>query len=672
MRSLLVGLCVAGCGSSPTVPPVPPVKPVDVEQPPAKLAVEKFTIMNSGRKAGSYTITTNGTSITTVYDVLENGRGPHVEAELVLGPDGLPISYRATGHHELGAKVDEVFTRDDKRARWSSPEEHGEADATKPAFFVWFSDGDASPWLVRAALQRGGTVPLWPFGEAKVEKVQDLTVEGRQLTAYAISGFGFSPAFTWFEKDAWIGMSYPGYSLLPEGADKLAEPLAKATHELVVKRGEDTAHTTAHRPPPAGFAYTHARVLDVEKGAWLADQTVLVVGDKIAAIGKKVAVPTAAESIDLGGKALIPGLVDMHSHTSRDGAMLDIATGVTTARDVGNEPDELDEMKKNFDDGTLVGPHLVRMGFIEGRNEKAASSVVTAETPEEARAAVEFFAKRGYEGIKIYNSIKVELVPILAAEAHKRNMLVIGHIPVHMLAHEAVHAGYDGIEHINMLFLNFLATHETDTRDTTRFTLVGDHAPEIDLDGKPMEDFIAQLQRHHTIIDPTLGAFEDLFASVPGTVTADLAETSERLPTQLRRTLLGGALPLTPETHAKYLKAWAQLFALTKRLWESKVTVVAGTDSYWSGLALHHELDLLVAAGIPTKGVLKLATIDSARAMKQDKVFGSIAVGKRADLVVVDGDPLADIAQLRKVVSTMRGGVIYDAKPLLDAESVLP
>ena len=100
--------------------------------------------------------------------------------------------------------------------------------------------------------------------------------------------------------------------------------------------------------------------------------------------------------------------------------------------------------------------------------------------------------------------------------------------------------------------------------------------------------------------------------------------------------------------------------------------LVAGTDSGITGIALHHELALLVQCGIPAADVLRMATVDSARAMKQDKVFGTIAAGKRADLVVVDGDPLADITALRKVVSTMRGGVLYEAAALLAALSVKP
>src|SRR5207237_10705780 len=184
--------------------------------------------------------------------------------------------------------------------------------------------------------------------------------------------------------------------------------------------------------------------------------------------------------------------------------VLTVASGVTTARDVGNDPDKLDDYKKRYDEGTAVGPHVVRFGFIEGRGEKAASSKVTAETEAEAKAAVETYAKRGYEGIKIYNSMKPELVPLLAKEAHARGMMVTGHVPVHMLANEAVRAGYDGIEHINMLFLNFLADHDTDTRTPTRFTLVGDKAASLDLKSKPVTEFLALLRERRTVVDPTV------------------------------------------------------------------------------------------------------------------------------------------------------------------------
>jgi hypothetical protein len=270
----------------------------------------------------------------------------------------------------------------------------------------------------------------------------------------------------------------------------------------------------------------------VRRGKWLADHAVLVVGDKITAVGPsaRVKAPEGAEVIDLAGQAVIPGLIDMHMHLGGVDGVLAIASGVTTGRDVGNEPDTLDDFKNRFDEGTAIGPHLLRFGFTEGRNEKAAASEVTAETVEEARAAVEFYAARKYEGVKIYNSVKTELVPVIAKEAHARGMLVTGHVPVHMLANEAVRAGYDGIEHINMLFLNFFATKETDTRDTTRFTLMGENAAGFDLAGKPARDFFALLRRKKTVVTPTVDAFEDLLVGESGKIIPGLEAVVDRLP----------------------------------------------------------------------------------------------------------------------------------------------
>jgi hypothetical protein len=480
------------------------------------------------------------------------------------------------------------------------------------------------------------------------------------------------PDLTWMNPDGtWFGTASEWESIVPEGWESVIDTLIAKRREI--QREADAALATAHakRPPPEGLAYTHARVLDVAKGKWLTDQTVVVVGDRIAAVGPKVKIPKGAEVVDLAGRAIVPGMIDMHAHLGGADGVLDIASGVTTVRDVGNDPDRLDDDKQRYDAGTAIGPHMVRYGFIEGRGDKAASSKVTATDETEARAAVEFYASRGYEGIKIYNSIKPELVPVLAELAHGKKMKVIGHIPAFMLAHEAVRAGYDGIEHVNMLFLNFFATRDTDTRDTTRFTLVGDKAPAFDLSSKPVRDFLALLREHDTLIDPTLAAFEGLFVGVPGKVIPGLEPTVARLPIQVRRQFLRDGLPLTGDKHAAYVATFDKLLAMVKALHDAGIRVVLGTD-HIGGVMFHHEMALFARAGLSNATVLRLATIDAARALGLDQQIGSITRGKRADLVIVDGDPLADITSIGAVVSTMRAGVVYESRPLYESVGVLP
>jgi hypothetical protein len=685
-KSLLALLCfAAACGAEPAPPPSPPqppplptasAEPAPVPQP----KIVKRVVVDLSRKSGTnVTMTAPDGTITVSHDVLENGRGPHTDATVRLAKDGTIASLDARGHHEMGTPVAEAFSREGDHVKWKSHEEDGSRDVKGSAFFVPVCDlPDALGWLARSLLDAGGSMPLLPGGTASIEKTIETTVkaggEERRIVGYVITGLDLTPTHVWMNPDGtWFGTISFWRSIVPDGWESVIDPLIAKQTEIDRDREKKLAEKLAHRPPAAGLAFTHARVLDVERGRYLPDQTVVVVGDTIQSVApsKSAKVPKDAEVVDLAGKALLPGLWDMHSHLGDADGVLDIASGVTTARDVGNDPDKLDDRKKRYDDGTAVGPHVIRFGFIEGRGEKAAASKVTAENEAEAKAAVELFAKRGYEGIKIYNSMKPELVPILAKEAHARNMMVSGHIPVHMLANEAVRAGYDGIEHVNMLFLNFFADHDTDTRTTKRFTLVGEKAASFDLAGKPVADFFKLLKEHHTVIDPTIDAFEGLLMAEQGKVVEGLEPFTSRLPVQTQRYFLVGGLPLDGDKRQTYHASFEKLLEMVKRLHDAKITLVVGTDSV-AGLWLHHELGLFVRAGISPAEALRLDTIEAARAMKVDKKSGSIAKGKIADLVVVDGDPLARIADVGAVVSTVRGGVVFASAPLYESVGVRP
>jgi hypothetical protein len=632
-----------------------------------------------GRQRGSLVVTTapDGT-ISSVFDMQWNGRGPHAESTIHLAPDGTLASYEAHGHHMFGAPVDETFANSGGHAQWKSHEETGESATSAPAFYVPLaSDPETSGLLIEALIKAGGQLALLPGGAVRADKVGELTLQvaekSRHVTAYAISGLNLTPDIRWVDDDGtWFGDANPRVALLPEGWESAADTLVAKRVEIERARDRQLAQQLAHTPPSAGLAFAHARVLDVEKGKWALDQTVVVVGDTIKAVGssKTTKVPAGAETVDLAGKALIPGLWDMHSHLGNSSGALDIGCGVTTARDVGNDPDRLDDYKKRFDEGSAVGPHVLRAGFIEGRGDKAADSKITAETADEAKAGVDFYASRGYEQIKIYNSVKTELVPVITQEAHAKGMTVTGHIPVHMLANEAVKAGYDGIEHANMLFLNFMADHDTDTRTPLRFTLVGEKAADFDLTSKPVADFFAMLRAHRTVIDPTVGAFEDLLVGEQGKVIPGLEWVVDRLPVQARRDFLTGGLPSSSKEQGDtYKRSYDKMLHLVRALQDARITVVAGTDAM-AGLMLDHELELFVRGGLSPADALRDATIVPARSMKLEKKTGSIAAGKVADLVVVDGDPLASIGDVRNVVTTVRGGVVFPAKATLDTVGV--
>ncbi|HEX4455392.1 MAG TPA: hypothetical protein VH143_31245 [Kofleriaceae bacterium] len=289
---LVVVVVVAACGSPP--PPSPPPQPAKTAPLPAK--TDRWVIFGWGHKVGTMTIMSNpdGT-FAEVYDRVDNGRGPHVDASLELGSDGMLDQFTATGHHELGNALSETFSRSNGRAHWKSEAEEGDAAATKPAFYNPLAEGSIDPWLIPAALHAGGALSLYPSGTMHVDKVGDATVDGRALICYAVSGFALAPYYAWFDvaTGAYFGWVEPDGAMVPEGAEKLIEPLVTKQTAIEAARAADIAKRAEHEPPAAGLAYTHARVLDVERGKWIADQTVVVVGDTIRAVGPKPRFPPA-------------------------------------------------------------------------------------------------------------------------------------------------------------------------------------------------------------------------------------------------------------------------------------------------------------------------------------------------------------------------------------------
>ena len=222
-----------------------------------------------------------------------------------------------------------------------------------------------------------------------------------------------------------------------------------------------------------------------------------------------------------------------------------------------------------------------------------------------------------------------------------------------------------------MLFLNFFVDRDTDTRTTLRFSLVADKAPALDLQSQPVKDFVKLLVEKKTVIDPTLAVFEDLFVARLGEMRPSFRPIAERLPVQVRRGGVTGGLVVPEGKDAHYRAAFDRALQLVKQMHGAGVPVVLGTDGF-AGFTLHRELELHVRAGIPTSDVLHMATLGSARVMKRDKVTGSIAVGKEADVILVDGDPGVRIEDVRKVTLTVRGGRMFSPADIYPAMGIRP
>jgi len=375
-------------------------------------------------------------------------------------------------------------------------------------------------------------------------------------------------------------------------------------------------------------------------------------------------VPAGALVVDGAGKTLLPGLWDMHAHVGENDGLLNLAAGVTTVRDLANDTDSLLARRKRIEQGREIGTRIVLAGVIDSPGPYQAPTKVLVSTEQEARAAVDNYVRLGYVQIKIYSSVKPELVPVIIKEAHKRGLRVSGHVPAGMTAEQFVKDGADEIQHMNFIFLNFMPDVK-ETRTPARFIEPGKRAAGIDLNSEQVTQFIALLKEHHTVIDPTMTVWEATYVDRPGKVSEEDAYMFDRLPVQNQRgsKMAGGALP-TPDaaTDQLYRASYANFVRMVKKLYDNGVTEVAGTD-LGMGYSLHRELEIYNLAGIPAPEVLRMATYTAAKVMKLDDERGSIAAGKLADLILVNGDPTTNISDIRKIETVIKGGaVMYPAE----------
>ena len=423
----------------------------------------------------------------------------------------------------------------------------------------------------------------------------------------------------------------------------------------------ELAKKLTHKPAD-DLVITNVSLFDSETMKVVPGQRVTAHGDHIVSVeaDQGQALPPGATAIDGKGKMLLPGLWDMHAHLFAENAYLDIATGVTTIRDMGNQIDELTKLRQQIDGGTQIGPRVVLAGFIDGPGPYEGPIKVLAATPEEAKQRVDHYFDLGYVQIKIYSSVKPELVPIIATEAHRLGMRVSGHVPAGMTASQFVLAGADEIQHMNFVFLNFWPDVK-ETRTPARFIEPGKRAADLDLNSQAVNDFIALLKQHHTVIDPTMGVWESTYIARPGEVSKLDAPMFARMPVQVQRGIKAGGDALTvPDaaTDKQYRASYANMVRMVKKLYDNGIQIVAGTDA-GNGYAFDRELEIYNEAGIPASEVLRMATLEAATIMQKDKELGSISPGKFADMILVSGDPTSNISDIRHVDVVIKNGEVY-------------
>ena len=655
------------------------------------LAPQRYTAWaGDGTRIGSLDISTGPAGDTLArYQYKNNGRGPETVERFRLADDGTPLAYRVNGSSTMGSVIDEQFERDPPgngaRARWRSAADSGDAAAPAAALYAAMAGSPAVDAVALTALARRAdrSLPLLPSGVLRQVVLDRLVVNdaGRALALQLVAhtGLGFEPNYLWATEASpaaaarLFAVIHPGYfQLIDDGWQAVLPQLTQrqlaAQATLLRQRAADW-----RKPLPGLTVVRNARVFDSVHAQLGAASDVYVFRGRITAVepAGSTATSLADTEIDAAGRVMLPGLFDMHDHVWRSSGGLHLAAGVTTTRDMANDNANLMQVMDEIAAGTLAYPQVVPAGLIEGESPFSLRNGIVIKTLAEARAAVDWYALRGYPQIKIYNSFPREILRETVAYAHQRGLRVSGHVPAFMRAEEVLEMGFDEIQHVNQLLLNFIVTPTTDTRTLERFYLPAERLADLDLDSAPVQAFIAQLKARGTVADLTLMTFQ-FIRQQDGEAPPELADVMAHLPPDVQRSAKMASMKIPDAATAqRYRASVAKMTAFAGRLYRAGVPLVAGTDNL-PGIVLHSELIGYVQAGLSPAQALQVATLNGARYSGTLADRGRIAPGQRADLILVDGEPTERITDIRRVALVITQGHWLAPREVHQAIGILP
>jgi imidazolonepropionase-like amidohydrolase len=570
----------------------------------------------------------------------------------------------------------ESFSLENGRFQYQSPVDHGDAAYAGGFYSSYGGTIDAAVAFVdalRAAPNH--SLRLLPSGQAQLQPLTTQQVsnghETKTLTAYAIVGVGLSPFPVWYDGDHFFA-SVGFLSYVPVGWEGVVDDLNRAQDAALAQRTTTLVDQLGPRATQP-VVFQDVRLFDSIARRFREHMSVIVVDGRITAVGsaRSVHAPANAQRIAGAGRTLVPGLWDSHQHFGGDdcGPLL-LSQGITSIRDPGNRDEDLIARKHRIENGQLLGPRIVPSLLIDGEGPNTAQMATVARNRDEALAAVHHAHDSGYFGVKLYGSLDPQLVAPIASEAHALGMHVHGHIPAGMLPLDAVHAGYDEITHINFVMMQAMPQDVVDhSNGIARHMGTAQFAPDVDLRGPQMRELLSEMQRLHTAVDPTLVTFELEYVPNSGDISAAYAPFIGTMPPTVERGFRSGGLPPTPEVSRERMRqTQAALGNLVRELHRRRIPIVAGTDG--SGLELVRELELYVANGFTPADALATATIVPSQLFGVGSEAGSITVGKRAELFLVEGDPSRNIGDLRNVEVVMRDGRLMQASALRSAVGI--
>jgi imidazolonepropionase-like amidohydrolase len=396
------------------------------------------------------------------------------------------------------------------------------------------------------------------------------------------------------------------------------------------------------------LAITHVNVVDVVGGRVVPNGTVTISGAAITSVVPNGAPPAGARLIDGQGKFLIPGLWDMHAHMEASGEsalQLYVANGVTGIRDMGSNLDLILKLRAGTASGRVLGPRIFAAGPILDDAPAEWPFRMRVKGAADGIAAVQLLKRRGVDLIKVHDRTPHDAFFAIAEEARRQNLPLAGHVPLGVTAERAIDAGQGDIEHLSNLQLWRPCSGGPN------------YSPPA------CQAFFSMLARRRIWQTPTLAAVSEL-ATIGTPASAVSAERLAYASRTLKRMWAENQAVSSPEA-ARFLKASAGIAAtVTSDMAKAGVGILAGCDSMVAGFCVKDELAAMVQGGMTPLAALQTATINPARYFNLTETAGSVAAGRRADLVLLDTNPMSDIASLQRIHAVVVAGRVLDRKEL--------
>ena len=427
----------------------------------------------------------------------------------------------------------------------------------------------------------------------------------------------------------------------------------------------------------------HVRIIDGTGTAPAEDQSIVIEAGKISYAGPRSgqARIQGAKVLDLSGRTVLPGLVGMHEHlfmTSPSPShqhllveqstvfpLMYLAAGVTTIRTAGSIAPERDlTVKQKIDQGTAVGPDLfLTAPYLEGEP-PAFPEMHGLANAQEARRAVDHWADRGMTSFKAYMNISSEELQEAAKAAHSHGLKITGHL-CSVGFREAAELGIDNLEHGVLTDTEFYSKKQANVCPDFRFYL-SEYNTQLSIDSIAVQDVIRYLVAHHVAVTSTLAVIESEFGT--SRPKEDLRRASQAMTWKAWRASRQ-RVKAVPHSRVDHLLGKEMEFE--RDFAKMGGTLLAGCDPTGDGSTLagfgdQREVELLVDAGFKPVEAIRIATKNGADFLGIADRVGTVAAGMQADLIVVDGDPAAKIADIEKVEFVFRKGVGYDPVKLLD------